>query len=90
VNDDAPDPGVVKKEITLPDGRYLIYYTFPETTFPETADASGPNATASAPNATASAPNATASAPNATASAPNATASAPNVILSLSKDEPTP
>jgi hypothetical protein len=28
VNDD-PDPGLVKDEIVLPDGRYLIYYTFP-------------------------------------------------------------
>jgi hypothetical protein len=25
---DAPEPGLVKEEIALPDGRYLIYYTF--------------------------------------------------------------
>jgi hypothetical protein len=29
VNDDAGEPGMVKEEIALPDGRYLIYYTFP-------------------------------------------------------------
>lgn len=28
MNGDTPDPGMVKEEITLPDGRYLIYYTF--------------------------------------------------------------
>jgi hypothetical protein len=27
---DDDEPGLVKDEITLPDGRYLIYYTFPE------------------------------------------------------------
>jgi hypothetical protein len=27
VNDD-PDPRLVKEEIVLPDGRYLIYYSF--------------------------------------------------------------
>jgi hypothetical protein len=27
VSDDA-EPGLIKDEITLPDGRYLIYYTF--------------------------------------------------------------
>lgn len=27
MNDD-PDPGLIKDEIVLPDGRYLIYYTF--------------------------------------------------------------
>jgi hypothetical protein len=26
--EDAPEPGMVKEEIVLPDGRYLIYYTF--------------------------------------------------------------
>jgi hypothetical protein len=25
---DALEPGLVKEEIALPDGRYLIYYTF--------------------------------------------------------------
>ena len=24
------EPGLVKQQITLPDGRYLIYYTFPD------------------------------------------------------------
>ena len=28
MNEPPPDPGVVKDEIVLPDGRYLIYYTF--------------------------------------------------------------
>jgi hypothetical protein len=28
MNDAAPEPGMVKEPITLPDGRYLIYYTF--------------------------------------------------------------
>ncbi len=28
MNDDAPEPGLVKEEIVLPDGRYLIYYSF--------------------------------------------------------------
>ncbi len=28
MNGDAPDPGLVKEEIALPDGRYLIYYSF--------------------------------------------------------------
>jgi len=28
MNDAAPEPGMVKEQITLPDGRYLIYYTF--------------------------------------------------------------
>lgn len=31
MSDDTPDPGVSKETITLPDGRYLIYYTFPDT-----------------------------------------------------------
>ena len=30
MNDDTPEPGMVKEQITLPDGRYLIYYTFTE------------------------------------------------------------
>jgi hypothetical protein len=64
VNDDTPEPGMAKETIALPDGRYLIYYTFPE-------DGDAPNG-------------------DTTASAPNVTASRPNVILSLSKDEPTP
>jgi hypothetical protein len=25
---ESPEPGVFKETITLPDGRYLIYYTF--------------------------------------------------------------
>jgi len=42
MNDDAPDGGMVKQQITLPDGRYLIYYTF------EAAEISdGPSAAAS-------------------------------------------
>ena len=28
MSDDAPEPGMEKERITLPDGRYLIYYTF--------------------------------------------------------------
>ena len=28
MNEPLPEPGVVKEEIALPDGRYLIYYTF--------------------------------------------------------------
>lgn len=28
MDDDAPEPGMEKDEIVLPDGRYLIFYTF--------------------------------------------------------------
>ncbi len=28
VNDDTAEPGMKKAEVALPDGRYLIYYTF--------------------------------------------------------------
>jgi hypothetical protein len=28
--DETPEPGMAKERITLPDGRYLIYYTFPD------------------------------------------------------------
>lgn len=27
---ETPEPGMVKEGIILPDGRYLIYYSFPE------------------------------------------------------------
>ncbi|MBV8298415.1 MAG: hypothetical protein JO083_02475 [Candidatus Eremiobacteraeota bacterium] len=30
MNDAVPEPGTVKEQIILPDGRYLIYYTFAE------------------------------------------------------------
>jgi hypothetical protein len=28
MNDENAEPGMVKEEIALPDGRYLIYYSF--------------------------------------------------------------
>ena len=28
IEDETPEPGMAKERITLPDGRYLIYYTF--------------------------------------------------------------
>lgn len=28
MSDDVAEPGMTKDEIVLPDGRYLIYYTF--------------------------------------------------------------
>jgi Tol biopolymer transport system component len=92
VNDDTPEPGMVKEEITLPDGRYLIYYTFEssdEDARPD-ARASVTDAAASDRNVILSRPNVIASRPNVIASHPNVIASRPNVILSLSKDEPTP
>ncbi len=30
ITDETPEPGMAKEQITLPDGRYLIYYTFPD------------------------------------------------------------
>jgi len=30
MSDEMPEPGMQKETITKPDGRYLIYYTFPE------------------------------------------------------------
>jgi hypothetical protein len=30
MSDETSEPGVTKERIALPDGRYLIYYTFPE------------------------------------------------------------
>ena len=34
-DDETPEPGMHKERITLPDGRYLIYYTFDETDAPD-------------------------------------------------------
>jgi hypothetical protein len=69
VNDDTPDPGVVKEEITLPDGRYLIYYTFADEPIGDgrSADAPGEGAPGD-----------------------DVILSSSDVILSSSKDEPTP
>lgn len=39
MSDDDPEPGLVKEEVTLPDGRYLIFYSFTDK---ENAD--GPSA----------------------------------------------
>jgi len=39
---ETPEPGMVKEEIILPDGRYLIYYTFSPAN--EAGDSSHPEA----------------------------------------------
>ncbi|HEX3462990.1 MAG TPA: hypothetical protein VHS78_02910 [Candidatus Elarobacter sp.] len=39
-DDETPDPGVHEERITLPDGRYLIYYTFDDSDAPESGAAS--------------------------------------------------
>ena len=46
VTGDAADPGMAKDEITLPDGRHLIYYTFPaaESDDSSETDGDGPSA----------------------------------------------
>jgi hypothetical protein len=43
VNDDTHEPGMVKDQITLPDGRYLIYYTFAEDEHADETIGHGPS-----------------------------------------------
>lgn len=49
MNDDSADPGMVKEEIIKPDGRYLIYYTWPDAAPDKEHDGDGPSASAVQP-----------------------------------------